>query len=768
MKQKVTRDAYVLTRIYNDYSCENKFLKRLENAALSVCNNAASYNCGNVIWIIYDDSPEADENYQKHHTKLLEICLYHGFSEEYGNLIYVRDSERHGNSAYATFRVREEFLKCTEGNDKAFAVLLDQDDVLEPKAIMNIAEKMQDNRVVLLPFTIINDGGKDITKDGGKVHNRLTKKIRKKAINNKTAPNVKQSHINSLEKIYYASSLSWSKSYSRFALKLYHESLKQFLNNERESVLEYYNSHPAYEDFVDFYVMLRSDITISATRHKTHKYYKHVDAITCQPNIDAFRFHRTASLLTLIDLCYSKSTELRADFKQLLLRFITIKIVDIERILAGYRKDYLKGINHFYVFSDETHEGYFINKLYRLAQGDRRGTQQDENLFKNAHPVRCKETKKNFDDLFSCENLNSIKVYQSDLEGADCRHTIQKAYFEENKFRHEQARLENCYLYVNSRTTYCIKKLKKCCKELKNSLIWKDKEEKGNIYYDSKRTPNQRRLRVMGWFVFINLIILIASIIIAFNMIAMLIQNDHSQTASVLLNKLISQDNFQIAALFVTAGASIWVAIITFLLNEYSKTNILAKEEGAKKKLYFNEFEDLIRHLEANLKVMIEIRHQSKDGKIPASIHFINLSWPNSSCLFSDDITSLLDKDKVDDFARLKVNLRNIQNSSTWLSTYVKENHTYEEICDAIDWEITRHIGYLVNFRYLKEHNFQSPEQHDIELYIGEKHVKENLTGLFISYHGEGKRMEEVEKYINLYFCDRRECRSVLLYDKHS
>lgn len=751
MKQEDTRDAYVLTRIYNDYSSENKFVERHENAAISVCDNLASYNCGNVIWILYDDSPEANENYQQHQKKLLDICSSHGFSEDYGNLIYVRDAAPHGNSAYATFRVREEFLKYTEDNDKAFAVLLDQDDILESEAIMHIAEKMKDNGVVLLPFTIINDGGKDITVDGGKVHNKITKRISKNPIKNETAQSVKHCHINKKKRIYYASSLSWSKSYSRFALEVYQESLKQFLNDERVGVIEYYNSHPAYEDFVDFYMLLRRDITISATRHKTHKYYKHSNAITCQPDVDAFRLHRTASLLTLIDLCYSRSTELRPDFKQLLLRFITIKIVDIERILAGYRKDYQNGIDHFYAFSDETHEEYFINKLYRLSQGNKRCIQQDEDLFNKAYPVRCEKTKENFDDLFSYNNLNSIKVYQSDLEGVDSGYIIKKAYFEENKFRNEHAFFEKCYLFLNSEISYYTQKFKKCCKELKNSLIWKDKEKKGRIYYDSNPTPNQRRLRVLSeWLFLVGLIFLIT--------IALFIR------AYFKVLPMISEP----VAIIVAASISAWIAILTFLLNEHSKTSILAIEERAKKKLYFNEFEDLIRHLAANLKVMIEIRHQLSDGKIPASIHFINLSWPNYSCLFSDDITALLDKDKVDDFARLKVNLRNIQNSSTWLSTYVKENHTYQEICDAIDWEITRHIGYLVNFRYLKEHNFQSPEPNDIELYIGEEHIKEFLTGLFMSYHGEGERMKEVEKYINLYFCDRRECRSVLLYDKNN
>lgn len=202
--------------------------------------------------------------------------------------------------------------------------------------------------------------------------------------------------------------------------------------------------------------------------------------------------------------------------------------------------------------------------------------------------------------------------------------------------------------------------------------------------------------------------------------------------------------------------------------------SVLAQDEAAQKKLYFSEFEDLIRHIEANLKVMIEVRKQLNEGHIPATIHFINLSWPSSSCLFSDDIAKVLEKGKVDDFARLKVNLRNIQNSSEWLAKYVQEQHTHEELCNSIDWEIARHIGYLMNFQYLKNNNFQFPSQNELDYYIKEKHLKEYLSQLFMSYSGKpedtskednySRRMEMVNKYLGMYYDDRRMQRSVLIY----
>lgn len=748
------RDAYVLTRVYNDYSSGSKFKDRFQKAAESVNKNVRNYKRGNVIWMLYDDSPDK-RDYKNHKEELLDICLSYGFSKEEGNLIYSH-SNKPGNSSYASYCIREKFLKHTEEDDTALAVLLDQDDILEPDAIKNIALKMTDNGVVLLPFTIIDDGGKDITFNSGKVHNELTKKISKCPIVNKSAPVIKQHHWNNLKEIFYASSLSWSKSYSRYALEQYHNSLTDFLKKERIGVQEYYEKHPAYEDFVDFYVLLRSDITVSATSYRTHKYYKHNEAITCNPDIDAFRLHRTANLLTLIDLCYLKSEQLRLDFKYYLLRYITIKVVDIERILEKYRTDYKNGDDNYYAFADSTHECYFISKLYRLSQGGNRKTRQDDELFEKAEPVRTDKTKENFNDLFSYDNMNNIETYNSELKNVSSRCVIQKAFLEESKFRREKALYEKCYTCVSTELLYVKRVIKKKLKEWKEKWIWKNKEGdvENTTNYDNKLTPNQRRsLSLSIWLIFCIFFIILFCIW-GFEI--------HLENKPTCLSFNTNRCPEQVAV----ALLALLVAIMTYLLNERSKASVYAKEEVSKKKLYFSEFEDLIRHLTANLKVMIEIRKKLKKNKIPASIHFINLSWPKSSCLLSDDISSILDKKKVDDFARLKVNLRNIQNSSRWLASYVREPHSKEEIAEAIDWEITRHIGYLVNFKYMKDYNFQFPTQNDIEFYIGEKHIKQSLTSLFMSYHGEWERMKKVEEYLNSYFNDRMEKRSVLLYDR--
>jgi len=728
-------------RLYEDYQ-GHQFKSRLDTAIKSIARNAKDY-AGKVSVVLYDNSPDTDA-YEAHREMVAEICEERGFSAERQNLWLFHTDACIGNSAYATYLVREETLRLIEKENDTGAVIvsLDQDDELEAGAIGRIASAMTEKGVVLSPFSIIKAGGKDITQDGGSIQQEITNEVSRNPIVNKDAQNLEQKNEKDLKDIVYASSMGWSKSYSYAVLKAYQDALRDCLESSRGGVAHYFDRHRAYEDFLDFFVLLLSDVTISATSQKTHIYNKYSDSITAKSALDDFRLHRTANLLALIDLCYMNQGSLRKDFKRLLLRYVTVKVVDIERILQGYRDDFLKGDSRYAIFEEATHENYFIRKLCRLASGDiRYGKEeqaQDEDLFLSAEPVRYQDTSSHFNDLFSCDNINSIKPYRVNLSCADSRQVLETAVLIEKEFRKEKKEEQN---------------------ENERSIINKQKHEEDIAQrYDKKKTPNQKRLLIICiavafFFVFTVLFVLWAFGIFHF------------------------WETYRVNAAILPETIAFLVAILTFLLNEAGKVSLLAQEEESLKKLYFSEFEDLIRHLEANLKVMIEIRKQITDSTVPVSVHFDNLSWPDGSCLFSDEMSKIIDKRKVDDFARLKVNLRNLQNSASWLSSYVKENHSKEELCKAIDWEIARHFGYLINFHFLKNNNFQFATQSELDYYIKEKHLKEYLSTLFISYSGESShvagqpenysRMDMVEKYLKLYNDDRRMRRNVLLTAKH-
>lgn len=760
------RKAYVLTRLYNSYVNEELYQKRLTKAIGSIASNAKDYKDGEVRVILYDNSP-AGEKREGHIKNVRSLCSENGFIE--GKNLWLFTAEEHiGNSAYAAFAVREKALERIESleGEKTGAVIisLDQDDELKPKAIRRICKAMTDKGIVLTPFSVVSAGGKDITGDGGRIQQKIAKRLSIHPVVNEEAQNAKQSSCNTLKDIVYASSLGWSKSYSYYALKKYHEALTNFLDDSREGVSKYYNKHKNYEDFVDFFALLLADVTITATRKKTHVYNKYSDSITSNPSVDAFRLDRTASLLTLIDLCYStidkqetenkqevketdkEEVKLRSDFKRLLLRYVSIKVTDIERILEGYRKDFANGDEKKREFDEATHENYFIAKFWRLAEREIRygepEQKQDEKLISDAEPFDCVDTKSNFKDLFSCETINAIRPYEAELSNADSRLVLEKAVLKEKGFRPVKSTRKQ-----------------KRKERVERRRLRKRKEEEISKRYDKRMTPNQIRQIVLWILIGIFGSFLVAFILWALGVIP--IWKGYQDT-NIILPEIIA----------------ILLAILTFLLNEVSKVGILAREEGTKKKLYFSEFEDLIRHLEANLKVMIEVRKQLTDNKVPASVHFNNLAWPESSCLFSDEMSKIIDKGKVDDFARLKVNLRNIQNSARWLSVYVRQDHTREELCEAIDWEIARHFGYLMNFHYMKNNNFQFPTQAELDYYIKERHLKAYLSGLFMSYSGESKhgtsepdnysREEMVDKYMKIYYDDRRMRRNVILTQKKS
>ena len=102
---------------------------------------------------------------------------------------------------------------------------------------------------------------------------------------------------------------------------------------------------------------------------------------------------------------------------------------------------------------------------------------------------------------------------------------------------------------------------------------------------------------------------------------------------------LLSASTFGGPSEAVTNLLAVITTIIVFLLGRYFFLRAGASEEKSAKKLYFSEFEDLLRHINANLKVMVQLQYeldQSNEDCSVASVHLKNLQWPEKSCLFSD------------------------------------------------------------------------------------------------------------------------------------
>lgn len=261
--------------------------------------------------------------------------------------------------------------------------------------------------------------------------------------------------------------------------------------------------------------------------------------------------------------------------------------------------------------------------------------------------------------------------------------------------------------------------------------------------FENEKTPSRKkekemecwRKRITYIFFFVLFLYFIIKYYLKFNSESTLLGLETS-----LLDKIIDEK-------IVATLLGVFVALITFYNNEKSKAAIKAKEEENKKKLYMSEIKDLIRHLKANLKVLLQINNEMKNTKIPAEIHFTNLAWPEKSILFSDEIINIVESKYVNDFSRIKVKLRNMQNSSVWLASYMKEDHTKTEIKEVLTWEIKRQFKYLVTFIYLDAHNYHFSDDEKIKNFINTKNednqsIRDNLIKEFTK--------SDVDKYLDL------------------
>ncbi len=709
------RDVYILMRVYfGGYKYDKKnciienagfdsdnFYSDLKRAISSIEDNKSSYKDGRIILVINDDTLEGS-GYEDHINKVKSILGESGFYESEGNLYYSCSGGK--GSSMATLIVREVFIKESKNEDD-IAITLDQDDKLFPKAVKHIARKMPKGGMTISQFMIVDSNDLDITNDGGIEHNRLVRK------------NSCLLHASTYSECFYASTLGWTKSYTKTILDEYVKDLRQFLDNERGGTEKYFEQHKAYEDFLDFYVFLLPNLTIGWVNKKTHVYYKHEDSITSKPNIEDFQNHRTASLLTLVDLAYSKQRELRDNFEHDLLRFLTVKMIQIESILKKYRHDYENGNNGLSDFSAKTHEGYFVNKLSRLATGVNRGA-QDKELFKYEKTTRSEKTNGNITRLIS--KVNDIPEFHLKLTNFDLRYVLRKCIDAES---------------VLGRVKYAVNTTDE------------------NLYkkFDKSQTPTQRR--------HISMLVSVIIVAVVFFVLFFIYFLPCVHLRIPWIPESISE-----RIRLVDVLIPLLVAIFTFSMNELSKLKLKASEEVNQKKLYYSEFDDLIRHLEANFKVMAQLRKNITTGKTPEPIHFDNLSWPVSSCLFSDDMAKIIGRDKVDDFSRLKVNLRNINNSAHWLKEAFKDKTMpLTEQQKILDWELARYVGYLMNLYYIKDNSFSFPSMWQLDEYMEGSSQRNRLSGLFM-YETDGeKRLKLAEKYIEKYLNDRREKRSVII-----
>ena len=667
------KEPYVLMRVYNPASSgkdcidrvldqytnvrpgylELRFIERLKKAVDSVRINKASL-------IICDDTPEKWEGWQEHHDRLISILSNAGFTA-YRNLFFAGSCGSQCSSL-ALWQLRKAFLKINKKNRKAFAVLLDQDDELKRSACRRIKSRISSDAIVISRYRIAGDMQYDITADGGKKHNRACMKW----------------HKHNYDILPDFTSIGWTKAWSYDAMQTFVGDLESYFQHDNTSAEQFFSSHRAYEDFLDYYILLKQRTKIRTCRiYISHIYHKHHDSITSSHRVEDFKITRKEMLLTLTRSCRLFSKDLIPNWERALESYLSVKIQDIEHILEE---------------------------------------------------LRSKATTGRHQSLRPILDQTSLGSFATELAGNTNDPVITAAVTGWRRHSALQAR-------VKSPT----------------------KESSISEQYNLQKSPREKQLRRNR--LSISISIFTYMLVITFiPWIIYLLRQLWASNPHIYFNL----GAISIEAISIFAATAI--TFIVFLCQKRTDIKLKIDEEDNVKKLYFSEFHDLIRHLEANLKVAIQIRETLEETHLrPSEVHFENLKWPEASCLFSDKIAMIIDKSKVDDFTRLRLNLRNLNNSAEYMRSYcTSDNFNANTMTELLDWEISRMIGYYVNYLYLQEHQFSFASPKEIDEYLTYPSVKEKLVSLFMSAKTSPEL--KVSKYLKNYYADRREKRNVVFH----
>lgn len=221
------------------------------------------------------------------------------------------------------------------------------------------------------------------------------------------------------------------------------------------------------------------------------------------------------------------------------------------------------------------------------------------------------------------------------------------------------------------------------------------------------------------------------------------------------------------------------IAIISFFFNRIVSVKNKIAEEDAKIEIYHEEIKELTRHLLANLNILKGLDESIEQGEVKSvgEIHFTNIKIPADSILLSNDPIQNSLCDDLNNIARLKVNIRNINNSADYLERLAtKEKFDIKELHKAIQWEIVRYVGLLAQLRFFEENrNFKMPTIKQLKIYVDVRRIREYIASELapkekdkfdkIIEHKAGRAdYDYVNKYMERFYKDREEKRDLLTF----
>lgn len=512
--------------------------------------------------------------------------------------------------------------------------------------IQDIKYKLSDENngsdVCLLSYVLVGDSALDITNGAGYIHNNLVKFVEAKG-KSKVGDYV----VDNDKWLSLADSLGWTKAYRYGIVKKYMDALIEYFNYDEYKLEAFYRKNTAYEDFPDIINLCWENTAISGCSRPTHAYRKIKSSITASPRLRDFSCKRPAYLSLLLGL--SKRNDVTDEGRQTIARFVILKSILIENILAKFRNDGVK----FKLFR------YFAKRRYFFKHFVSRLT-LDGNIADFAAILKQME-------LYSDDNNYKIT-------GVNPDNVIGTAAIREVKLG-----------YVD---------VQQCIRE--------------NVISGNKPLNRYSKRLVVS---IITCLLLILSVAIC----------------SILISQTVTDKEVLIAV----SGAII-SAIIAYFGNQSSGYFLKVDQDDATRRMYRNELNDMIRHLYANLNILLQIQREmdKSNNVIPAEIHFINLRIPQNSILLSDEPMKNIMINELDTIARIKVNIRNINNSADYLCELVRAPKDFDKtlFSDTLSWEITRYVGYILNLLYVADDpSFRFPQtKEQLDRFI-------NIKGVFQS-----------------------------------
>lgn len=568
-------------------------------------------------------------------------------------------------------------------------ILLDDDDFLvRESAVKDVVDRMTWSGgadICLLSYKNAGDSSLDISNGAGYIHNSLVKGLDGKyeSVDNYITTDDAAGWLS------LADSLGWTKAYRYSVVEKYMDALMEYFDFDESRLIKYYWQNNAYEDFTDIINLCWNGIKITGCKTPTHAYRKTRSSITTNPHLKDFTRKRPAYLSLLLGL--ARNADLSKAGRATIARYVIIKLILIENILAKYRNDG----NRHNLFRRFTEREYFFKCFTDRLTSD--NTIQ-----------------------YFAELLKSVPLYEKSI----------KACFNPENIVKEAALSEVKIGYVD--VQHCIRE----------------------DVLASVKPINTQKKRIIITFVISGVIIigLLVGLFFFFKD-----TEDHKEVP------------FSVAA-------GILSALIGYLGNLLVDYYTRRDQDTNSRASYKSELNDLIRHLYANLNILFQIQRELNEDIIPAEIHFINLKIPQNSALLSEEPIKNILINELDTIARIKVNIRNINNSADYLCSLVQDTSQYNiEIMRAsLEWEITRYVGYIINLLYvIDDPSFRFPNKEQLKRYVNIKGVLENMSKEICGINTEKTKDEyddndrspivkRLDKEYKKYLDDRERKRNVL------